>query len=153
MQVYHSLHDYGIVFIQPKCRMNLELAQRMTRDYTDIVHSIYITSHQIAIVCFQTNDMLLQQTVKERFKAGLKSLLYDPVYPDIQLEVGYNTAVSQVQDEVLQDMAYSTINKKSLEKLIHLDYLYVNPDWKSDVETRLDQLPSTQELDELANLL
>ena len=50
-------------------------------------------------------------------------------------------------------MAYSTITKKSLEKLIHLGYLYVNPDWKSDVETRLDQLPSTQELDELAKLL
>ena len=153
MQVYHSLQDYGIVFIQPKCKMDLELAQRMTRDYTDIVSSIYIASDQIAIVCFQTTNTLLQQTVKERFSVGLKSLLYDPVYPEIQLEVGYNTAVSQCQDEVLQDMAYATIHKKSLDKLVHLDYLYVNPDWKSDVEIRLDQLPSTAELDELAKLL
>ena len=127
MQAYHSLHDYGIVFIQPKCKMDLELAQRMTRDYIDIVRSIYIASDQIAIVCFQTTDTLLQQTVKERFRVGLKSLLYDPVYPNIQLEVGYNTAVSQVQDEVLQDMAYATITNKSLEKLIQLDYLYINP--------------------------
>ena len=152
MKVYHSLRDYGIVFIQPKCKMDLELAQRMTRDYTDILHSIYIASDQIAVVCFQTDDTLLQQTVKERFKVGLNSLLFDPVYPNIQLEVGNNTAVSQVQDEVLQDIAYATITKKSLEKLVHLDYLYVNPDWKANVESRLDQLPSTKELDELANL-
>ena len=153
MKVYHSLRDYGIVFIQPKCKMDLELAQRMTRDYNDILHSIYIASDQIAVVCFQTSDTLLQQTVKERFRVGLESLLFDPVYSDIQLEVGYNTAVSQVQNEVLQDFAYATITKKSLEKLIHLDYLFVNPEWKSDMETRLDQLPSTKELDELANLL
>ena len=76
MQVYQVLCSYGIVFIQPKCKMDLELAQRMTRDYTDIVRSIYITSDQITIVCFQTNDTLLQQTVQEGFKVGLKSLLY-----------------------------------------------------------------------------
>ena len=153
MQVYHSLRDYGIVFIQPKCKMDLELAQRMMRDYIDIVRSIYVASDQIAIVCFQTEDTLLQQTVKERFKVGIHSTLYDNIYPSIRLDVGYNTAVSQVQDEVLQDMAYATIHKKSLEKLVHIDYLYVNPDWKSDVETRLSELPLTQELDELAKLL
>ena len=152
MKVYHSLRDYGIVLIQPKLRMDLELAQCITRDYVDIMRSIYIASDQIAVVCFQTTDTLLQQTVKERFRVGLKSLLYDPVYPDIQLEVGYNTAVSQVQDEVLQDIAYATITRKSLEKLVHLDYLFVNPEWKPSVESRLDELPSTQELDELANM-
>ena len=153
MKVYNSLRDYGIVFIQPKLLMNLDLAQRMTRDYVDIVRSIYVASDQIAVVCFQTSDVLLQQTVKERFRVGLESLLYDPANPSNQLEVGYNTAVSQVQDEVLQDIAYATIHKKSLEKFVHIDYLFVNPEWKPDVETRLDELPSTQELDELANLL
>ena len=153
MKVYHSLRDYGVVFIQPKLRMDLELAQRMMRDYVDIVRSVYIASDQIAVVCFHTTDTLLQQTVKERFRVGLKSLLYNPVYPENQLKVGYNTAVSQVQDEVLQDIAYATITNKSLEKLVHLDYLFVNPEWKPSVKTRLDQLPSTKELDELANML
>ena len=143
--------DYGIVFIQPQCKMDLELAQRMTRDYTDIVRSIYITNDQV-IVCFQTNDTLLQ-TVRERYKVGLFSTLYDPIYPSIWLDVGYNTARSQVEDEVLQEMAYSTISKKSPENLIHLSYLYVNPEWKSDVQTKLSELPSTEELDELAKLL
>ena len=36
-RVYQALHDYGIVFIQPECRMDLEVAQRMTRDYSKIV--------------------------------------------------------------------------------------------------------------------
>ena len=81
MKVYHSLRDYGIVFIQPKCQMSLELVQRMTRDYTDIVRSIYVASDQIAIVCFQTNDTLLQQTVKERYRVGIHSTLYDPIRP------------------------------------------------------------------------
>ena len=153
MKVYHSLCAYGIVFIQPMCKMNLKLAQRMMRDYTDIVRSIYVASDQIAIVCFQTDDTLLQQTVQERYKVGVHSTLYDPINPSIRYDVGYNTAVSQCQDEVLQDMAYATIHKKSLDKLVHLDYLYVNPDWKCDVETRLDELPSTAELDELAKLL
>ena len=153
MKVYHSLRDYGIVFIQPKCQISLELVQRMTRDYTDIVRSIYVASDQIAIVCFQTNDTLLQQTVKERYRVGIHSTLYDPINPSIRYDVGYNTAVSQCQDEVLQDMAYATIHKKTLDKFVHIDYLYVNPDWKCDVETRLDELPSTAELDELAKLL
>ena len=52
---------------------------------------------------------------------GLESLLYDPLNPANQLEVGYNTAVSQVQDEVLQDIAYATIHKKTLEKFVHMD--------------------------------
>ena len=153
MRVYKSLKDYGVAFIQPKLKMDLELAQRMVRDYVNIMRSIYIASDQIAVVCFQTTDTLKQQTLKERFRVGLKSLLYDPVYPDIQLEVGYNTAVSQVQDEVLQDMAYATITENSLEKHIHPDYLYINPEWKPDVQSKLDQLPSTKELDELANML
>ena len=68
MKVYHSLRDYGVVFIQPKLLMNLELAQRMTRDYVDIVRSIYIASDQIAVVCFHTSDPLLQQTLKERYQ-------------------------------------------------------------------------------------
>ena len=127
-QVYEALRDYGIVFIQPQCKMDSELAQWMTRDYTDIVRSIYVTSDQVAIVCFQTNDTLLQQTVRERYKVGLFSTLYDPIYPSIRLDVGYNTARSQVEDEVLQEMAYSTISKKSPGKLIHLSYLYVNPE-------------------------
>ena len=133
--------------------MDLELAQQMVRDYVDIVRSVYIASDQIAVVCFQTTDTLKQQTVKERFRVGLNSLLYDPMYPQIQLEVSYNTAKSQIPDEVLQDMADATITKKSLEKHIHPDFLYINPEWKSDVESKLDQLPSTKELDELANML
>ena len=133
--------------------MSLELVQRMTRDYTDIVRSIYVASDQIAIVCFQTNDTLLQQTVKERYRVGIHSTLYGPIDPSIRYDVGYNTAVSQCQDEVLQDMAYATIHKKSLDKFVHIDYLYVNPDWKCDVKSRLDELPSTAELDELAKLL
>ena len=153
MKVYNSLRDYGVVFIQPKCQMSLELVQRMTRDYTDIVRSIYVASDQIAIVCFQTNDTLLQQTVKERYRVGIHSTLYDPIDPSIRYDVGYNTAVSQCQDEVLQDMAYATIHKKTLDKFVYIDYLYVNPDWKCDVEIRLDELPSTAELDELAELL
>ena len=104
------------------------MAQRMTRDYTDIVCSIYVASDQIAIVCFQTNDTLLQQTVKERHRVGIHSTLYDPIDPSIRYDVGYNTAVSQCQDEVLQDMAYATIHKKTLDKFVHIDYLYVNPD-------------------------
>ena len=152
-QVYQALQDYGIVFIQPQCKMDLELAQRMTRDYTDIVRSIYITNDQVTIVCFLTNDTLLQQTVRERYKVGLISTLYDPINPSIQLDVGYNTACSQVQDEVLQEMAYSTVSKKSTGEFIHLDYLHVNPEWKPDVQTRLSELPSTAELDELAKLL
>ena len=153
MKVYHALRDYGIVFIQPKCQISLELVQRMTRDYADIVRSIYVASDQIAIVCFQTNNTLLQQTVKERYRVGIHSTLYDPINPSIRYDVGYNTAISQCQDEVLRDMAYATIHKKTLDKLVHIDYLYVNPNWKSDVETRLDELPSTAELDELAKLL
>ena len=120
MKVYHSLRDYGIVFIQPKCQMSLEMAQRMTRDYTDIVCSIYVASDQIAIVCFQTNDKLLQQTFKERYRVGIHSTLYDPIDPSIRYDVGYNTAVSQCQDEVLQDMAYATVHKKSLDKFVPL---------------------------------
>ena len=153
MKVYHSLREYGIVFIQPQCKMELGLVQRMVRNYTDIVRSIYVASDQIAIVCFQTDDTLLQQTVKERYRVGIHSTLYNPINPSISYEVGYNTAVSQCQDEVLQDMAYATIHKKSLDKLVHIDYFYVNPDWKCNVETRLDELPSTAELDELAKLL
>ena len=68
--------------------------KRMTRDYTSIVRSIYITNDQVAIVCFQTNNMLLQQTVKERYKVGLISTLYDPINPSLRLDVGYNTALS-----------------------------------------------------------
>ena len=152
MKVYHSLRDYGLVLIQPKLRMDLDVAQRIVRDYMHLVRSIYIQSDQIAIVCFQTKDPLLQQTVQERFKVGLKSSLSHPEYPQFHLKVGYNTAVSQVQDEVLQDIAYSTITNKSLEGLIHLDYLFVNPEWKPHAETRLNELPSTEELDELAKM-
>ena len=152
MKVYHSLRDYGIVLIQPKLRLDLNVAQYIVRDYMHLVRSIYIQSDQIAIVCFQTKDTLLQQTVQERFKVGLKSTLSLPEYPDFHLEVGYNSAVSQVQDEVLQDIAYSTIKHKSLEGLVHMDYLFVNPDWIPNTETRLHELPSTEELDELANL-
>ena len=73
-------------------------------------------------------------------------------YPQFHVEVGYNTAVSQVQDEVLQDMAYATVHKKALEKFVHIDYLFVNPGWNPLAETRLHELPSTEELDELANM-
>ena len=152
-QVYQALRDYGIVFIQPQCKMDLKLAQRMTRDYTSIVRSIYITNDQVAIVCFQTNNTLLQQTVKERYKVGLISTLYDLINPSLRLDVGYNTALSQVQDEVLQEMAYSTVSKKTTGEFIHLDYLHVNPEWIPVVDTRLSELPSTAELDELAKLL
>ena len=152
MKVYNSLRDYGIVLIQPKLRMDLDVAQRIVRDYMYLVRSIYIASDQIAIVCFQTKDPLLQQTVQERFRVGLKSTLSHPEYPQFHLEVGYNTAVSQVQDEVLQDMTYATIHKKTLEKFVHINYLFVNPEWKPHAETRLHELPSTEELDELANM-
>ena len=152
MQVYHSLRDYGLVLIQPKLRMDLDVAQRIVRDYMYLVRSIYIQSDQIAIVCFQTKYSLLQQTVQERFKVGLKSSLSHPEYPEFHLEVGYNTAVSQVQDEVLQDMAYATVHKETLEKFVHIDYLFVNPEWLPTAETRLHELPSTEELDELANM-
>ena len=109
-------------------------------------------SDQIAIVCFQTKDILLQQTVQERFKVGFQSTLSLPEYPEYQLEVGYNTATSQVQDNVLQDIAYATIHKETLEKFISIDYLFVNPSWNPHSETRLIELPSTEELDELANM-
>ena len=117
-----------------------------------LVRLIYIASDQIAIVCFQTKDSLLRQTVQERFPVGFKSTLSHPEYPQFHLEVGYNTAVSQVQDEVLQDMAYATVHKKTLEKFVHIDYLFVNPGWNPYAETRLHELPSTEELDELANM-
>ena len=151
-EVYNSLRDYGLVLIQPKLRMDLDVAQRIVRDYMYLVRSIYIASDQIGIVCFQTEDSLLQQTVQERFRVGFKSTLSHPGYPQFHLEVGYNTAVSQVQDEVLQDMAYATVHKKTLEKFVHIDYLFVNPGWNPHTETRLHELPSTEELDELANM-
>ena len=125
----------------------------MTRDYSQIVRSIYITSDQVAIVCFHTQDTLLQQTVQERYKVGLVSALYDPVNPAIRFDVGYNTARSQVHDEVLQDMAYATVLRQSPQKLIHFDYFHLNFAWRSDVQTRLSELPSTEELDGLANML
>ena len=102
---------------------------------------------------FHTQDLLSQQTIQERYKVGLVSTLYDPINPAVRFDVGYNSAHSQVQDEVLQDMAYATVLKESPQKLIHLDYFHVNPDWKSDVQTRLSELPSTEELDELAKML
>ena len=90
--------------------------------------------------------------MQERFPVGFKSTLSHPEYPQFHLEVGYNTAVSQVQDEVLQDMAYATVHKKTLEKFVHIDYLFVNPGWNHLAETRLHELPSTEEFDELANM-
>ena len=150
--VYQALHDYGIVFIQPECKMDLGVAKHMTRDYSQIVQLYYITSDQVTIVCFHTQDTLLQQTVQERYRVGLVTTLYDPIYPSIRFDVGYNTARSQVQDEVLQDMAYATVLKESPQKLIHFDYFHLNSDWRSDTQTRLSELPSTEELDELANI-
>ena len=150
--VYNSLKEYGLVLIQPNLQMDLSIAQYIVRDYLHIVRSIYVQSDQIAVVCFQTKDALLQQTVQERFKVGLQSTLSLPEYPDYQLEVGYNTAISQIQDEVLQDIAYATIHKATLEKFISIDYLFVNPSWDPYAETRLSELPSTEELDELANI-
>ena len=152
MQVYNSLKDYGLVLIQPNLQMDLNVAQYIVRDYLHVVRSIYAQSDQIAVVCFQTKDTLLQQTVQERFKVGLQSTLSLPEYPEYKLEVGYNTAVSQIQDEVLQDIAYATIHKETLEKFISIDYLFVNPGWNPHTETRLSELPSTEELDELANI-
>ena len=151
-QVYNSLKDYGLVLIQPKLQMDLNVAQYIVRDYLHLVRSIYVQSDQIAIVCFQTKDTLLQQTVQERFKVGFQSTLSLPEYPEYQLEVGYNTAVSQVQDEVLQDIAYATIHKETLEKFVSIDYLFFNPGWNPHTETRLSELPSTEELDELTNM-
>ena len=151
-QVYQSLKKYGLVLIQPELRMDLNVAQHIVRDYMYMVRSIYLQSDQIAIVCFQTQDTLLQQTVQERFKVGWKSTLSSPSYPNFHLEVGYNSATTQVQDEVLQDMAYATIHKETLEKFVHLDYLFINPDWNPLTESRLSELPSTEELDELANI-
>ena len=113
--------------------MDLNLAKYVVRDYLHVVRSIYVQSDQIAIVCFQTTDVLLQQTVQERFKVGFQSILSLPEYPDYQLEVGYNTAASQVQDSVLRDMAYATIHKQTLEKYISIDYLFVNPTWNVSV--------------------
>ena len=150
--VYSLLKEYGLVLILPKLRMDLNLAQYVVRDFLHLVRSIYVQSDQIAIVCFQTKDTLLQQTVQERFKVGFQSILSLPEYPDYQLEVGYNTAASQIQDDVLKDMAYATIHKKTLEKYISIDYLFVNPTWNPQSETRLIELPSSEELDELANI-
>ena len=150
--VYSSLKECGLVLIQPKLQMDLNLAKYVVRDYLHVVRSIYVQSDQIAIVCFQTTDVLLQQTVQERFKVGFQSILSLPEYPDYQLEVGYNTAASQVQDSVLRDMAYATIHKQTLEKYISIDYLFVNPTWNPQSQTRLIELPSTEELDELANI-
>ena len=125
----------------------------MTRDYNQIVRSIYITSDQVAIVCFHTQDTLLQQTVQERYKVGLVSTLYSPTNPAVRFDVGYNSARSQVQDEVLQDMAHATVLSQAPQKLIHFDYFFLNPAWRCDIQTRMSELPSTQELDELANML
>ena len=126
-QVYNSLKDYGLVLIQPNLQMDLNVAQYIVRDYLHLVRSIYVQSDQIAVVCFQTKDTLLQQTVQERFKVGLQSTLSLPEYPEYKLEVGYNTAVSQIQDEVLQDIAYATIHKEtwrsSLASIIYLSIL------------------------------
>ena len=127
MQVYQSLKEYGLVLIQPKLQMDLNISQYIVRDYLYLVRSIYVQSDQLAIVCFQTQDTLLQQTVQERFKVGYQSILSIPECPDYQLEVGYNTAISQIQDEVLRDIAYATIHKKTLEKFVSIDYLFVNP--------------------------
>ena len=151
--LYQALCSYGIVLIQAECKMNLEVAQRMTRDYDNIVKSIYITSDQVAIVCFSTEDTLLQQTVRERYRVGLVTTLFDPVNPTINFDVGYNSAKSQVQDEVLHDMAHATVFQTSPQNLIHLGYLHINPNWTSGVRTRLAELPSTDELDELSKLL
>ena len=151
-QVCNSLKDYGLVLIQSNLQMDLNVAQYIVRDYLHVVRLIYVRSDQIAVVCFQTKDTLLQQTVQERFKVGLQSMLSLPEYPEYKLEVGYNTAISQVQDEVLQDIAYATIHKETLEKFISIDYLFVNPGWNPHTETRLSELPSTEELDELANI-
>ena len=63
--VYNSLKEYGLVLIQPKLQMDLNVAQYIVRDYLHLVRSIYVQSDQIAIVCFQTQDTLLQQTVQE----------------------------------------------------------------------------------------
>ena len=133
--------------------MDLEVAKRMTRDYESIVKSIYITSDQVAIVCFYTEDTLLQQTVKEKYSVGLITNLSDPLYPAINFDVGYNSAKSQVQDEVLRDLAHATIFQTSPQSLIHLGYLYINPNWIPGTRTRLSELPSTAELDELSKLL
>ena len=151
-QVYNALKDYGLALIQPNLRMDLSVAQYIVRDYLHVVRSIYAQSDQIAVVCFQTKDTLLQQTVQERFKVGLQSTLSLDGYPEFTLEVGYNTAISQIQDEVLQDIAYATIYKETLDKFISIDYLFVNPSWNPYSETRLSELPSTEELDELANI-
>ena len=151
-QVYNALKDYGLVLIQPDLRMDLNVAQYIVRDFLHLVRSIYAQSDQIAVVCFQTKDTLLQQTVQERFKVGLQSTLSIEGYPEFNLEVGYNTAISQMQDEVLQDIAYTTIHKETLEKFISIDYLFVNPGWNPNSETRLSELPSTEDLDALASI-
>ena len=151
-QVYNALKDYGLVLIQPDLRMDLNVALYIVRDYLHLVRSIYVQSDQLAVVCFQTKDTLLQQTVQERFKVGYKSTLSLDGYPEINMEVGYQTAISQIQDEVLQDISYATIHKKTLEKFISIDYLFVNPGWNPNSETRLSELPSTEELDELASI-
>ena len=151
-QVYNALKDYGLVLIQPDLRMDLSVAQYIVRDYLHLVRSIYVQSDQIAVVCFQTKDTLLQQTVQEQFKVGLRSRLSIEGYPEFNMEVGYNTAISQMQDEVLQDIAYATIHKETLEKFINIDYLFVNPGWNPNTETRLSELPSTEDLDELASI-
>ena len=89
----------------------------------------------------------------EKYKLGLVTTLIDPVNPQYNFDVGYNNARSQVQKEVLIDLAYATVENRAPHQLIHLGYFHLNPSWRPDVQSRLSELPSTEDLDELANLL
>ena len=151
--VYQSLMKFGVVLIYPECKMNYDVTMRIVRDHCQCVRSMYIMSDQIAIVCFDVQDTLLQQTVTEKDRLGRRTILYDPVNPQISFEIGYNSASSQVQHEVLVDLAYATVGNRAPNQLIHFGYFHLNLTWRPSIPTRLAELPSTEELDELANLL
>ena len=123
----------------------------IVQDFYHCVRTIYLVSDQLAVIDFVVSDKLTRQSIKEYYKVGM--MFYAHSTTQLTLKVGSSTPKFQMQDEVLQDLAYTIAEGRAPNKLVHLDYLFPDSTWVPKFQTRYVELPLTDELDELANLL
>ena len=149
--VYGCLLNNGFYVFQPKMNMHLDVIKAAMGWYFHLVRVVYIQSTQAAYIDICIGDEPVSSEFKKYFLSGIHRTFF-PDTPDRDCYVIFHPLQEWVEPDRRISLAIAISEDRELPWM-NLFYLHKNPEWKPSYRSKILDLPSADDLDDIQQQL
>ena len=149
--VYGCLLNNGFYVFQPKMNMHLDVIKAAMGWYFHLVRVVYIQSTQAAYIDICIGDEPVSSEFKKYFLSGIHRAFF-PDTPDRDCYVIFHPLQEWVEPDRRISLAIAISEDRELPWM-NLFYLHKNPEWKPSYRSKILDLPSADDLDDIQQQL